>query len=205
MRECLHLQQRYESTAVATSKQFGCTAPVPRFASLTVEETWLILTLCHCLVTLQLTQQQPLDHQSKRRPTHPDAAFYTPCLRGYLQIKHPYEVGALRVVFDEADDSGVLQAPCGWTVRQSHVQLCYCSGHGLKKKTTDNIYIYRIYRYGLIGHSRAFYCISHVNFTDTVVRTSLSAFICSDNNFEVLCRAVVKFPLWIFKVCKMCS
>lgn len=163
MRECLHLQQRYESTAVATSKQFGCTAPVPRFASLTVEETWLILTLCHCLVTLQLTQQQPLDHQAKRRPTHPDAAFYTHCLRGYLQIKHPYEVGALRVVFDEADDSGVLQAPCGWTVRQSHVQLCYCSGHGLKKKTTDNIYIYRIYRYGLIGHSRAFYCISHVN------------------------------------------
>lgn len=200
MRECLHLQQRYESTAVATSKQFGCTAPVPRFASLTVEETWLILTLCHCLVTLQLTQQQPLDHQSKRRPTHPDAAFYTHCLRGYLQIKHPYEVGALRVVFDEADDSGVLQAPCGWTVRQSHVQLCYCSGHGLKKKNNrQHIHIQNIQIWpdrtleSILLH---FTC----KFTDTVVRTSLSAFICSDNNFEVLCCA-----LWIFKVCKMCS
>lgn len=53
-----------------------------------------------------------------------------PNLPPCLQIKHPYEIGALRVVFDEADHSSVLQAPCGWTVRQSHEQLCYCSAHG---------------------------------------------------------------------------
>lgn len=52
-------------------------------------------------------------------------------MRAYLQIKHPYEVGALRIVFDEAHHSGVLQAPRGWTVRQSHEQLCHCRGHGL--------------------------------------------------------------------------
>lgn len=53
-----------------------------------------------------------------------------PNLPPHLQIKHPYEVGALRVVFDEAHHSCVLQAPRGRTVRQSHVQLGYCSGHG---------------------------------------------------------------------------
>lgn len=53
-----------------------------------------------------------------------------PHLPSCLQIKHPYEVGALRVVFDEAHHSSVLQAPRGGTVRQSHEQLCYCSDHG---------------------------------------------------------------------------
>lgn len=53
-----------------------------------------------------------------------------PDLPPCLQIKHPYEVGALRVVFDKADHSSVLQAPHGRTVRQSHKQLRYCSGHG---------------------------------------------------------------------------
>lgn len=53
-----------------------------------------------------------------------------PNLPPCLQIKHPYEVGALRVVFDEADDPGVLQAPHRRAVRQSHVQLGDCGGHG---------------------------------------------------------------------------
>lgn len=53
-----------------------------------------------------------------------------PNLPPCLQIKHPYEVGALEVVFDEAHHSGVLQAPRGGAVRQRHKQLGYCSGHG---------------------------------------------------------------------------
>lgn len=53
----------------------------------------------------------------------------------YLYIEHSYEVGALRVVFDEADHSGVLQAPHGGAMRQSHEQLCHCSGHRLNTQT----------------------------------------------------------------------
>lgn len=57
--------------------------------------------------------------------------------RSYLQIEHPYEVGALKVVLDKAHHSGVLQAPHGRTVRQSHKQLCHCGGHGLNAQTAN--------------------------------------------------------------------
>lgn len=58
------------------------------------------------------------------------------CLRAYLQIKHPYEVGALKVVFDEAEHPGLLHAPNVWAVRQSHEQLCHRSRHGLRADHT---------------------------------------------------------------------
>lgn len=53
-------------------------------------------------------------------------------LRVYLQIKHPYEVGALRIIFDKTQHPGVLQVPWGGAVRQSHEQLCHRRGHRLK-------------------------------------------------------------------------
>lgn len=57
--------------------------------------------------------------------------------RGYLHIKHPDEVGALQVVFDEARHAGVLQAPHGRAVRQSHEELCHRGGHGLNTQTNS--------------------------------------------------------------------
>lgn len=71
------------------------------------------------------------------------ALLWQQSLRGYLQIKHPYEVGALRVVFDEAHHPGVLQAPRGGTVRQSHVQLGHRRGHRLQRTRKHTTHVFR--------------------------------------------------------------
>lgn len=57
--------------------------------------------------------------------------------RSYLQIEHPYEVGALKVVLDKTHHAGVLRAPHGGTVRQGHKQLCHGGGHGLDTQTAN--------------------------------------------------------------------
>lgn len=80
------------------------------------QKTWVIL--CH----------------NNRQNKTVSSACVSSCLLSwyYLQIKHPYEVGALRIVFDEANHPSVLQAPCERTVRQSHKELSHGGGHRLR-------------------------------------------------------------------------
>lgn len=47
-----------------------------------------------------------------------------------LEIIKADEVGAARVVLDEAHYSGVLQAPVGRAVGECHIELHNCSGQG---------------------------------------------------------------------------